>query len=59
MSIKINDATNIFINNNVINLKENDKNSKLLYIKNFFYQIITLGLKRSLFEARAEEKKII
>ncbi|WP_334472833.1 hypothetical protein [Arsenophonus sp. PmNCSU2021_1] len=57
MSIKINDATNIFINNNVINLKENDKNSKLLYIKNFFYQIITLGLKRSLFEVRAEEKK--
>ncbi|HGJ5865616.1 MAG TPA: hypothetical protein ACHBZ9_15330 [Arsenophonus nasoniae] len=57
MSIKINDATNIFINNNVIKLKENDKNNKLLYIKNFFYQIITIGLKRSLFEVREEEKK--
>lgn len=57
MSIVINDAANIFINNNVINLKENDKNNKLLYIINFFYQIITIGLKRSLFETRAEEKK--
>ncbi|WP_063655829.1 hypothetical protein [Candidatus Arsenophonus triatominarum] len=57
MSIKIHNATNIFINNNIINLKENDKNNTLLYIKNFFYQIITFGLKRSLFEARAEEKK--
>lgn len=44
--------------NNFINLKENNKNNKLLYIKNFFYQIITLGLKKSLFEIKAEKKEL-
>lgn len=57
MSIKINDATNIFINNNTINLKENNENDLLFSIKNFFYQIVTFGLRRSLYEVRAEKKK--
>ncbi|WGL95856.1 hypothetical protein [Arsenophonus nasoniae] len=57
MPIKINDATNIFINNNNINLKENNENGLLFFIKNFFYQIITCGLKRSLYEVRAEKEK--
>ena len=43
--------------NNVINLKENNENNILFYMNNFFYQIITFGLKSSLYEARAEKKK--
>ncbi|WP_254591978.1 hypothetical protein [Candidatus Hamiltonella defensa] len=57
MNIKINYLIKNFKNDENININLINENKFIIYIKNFFYQIITLGLKRSLYEAKSEDKK--
>ncbi|ASX26721.1 hypothetical protein [Candidatus Williamhamiltonella defendens] len=57
MSIKTNYLIKNFKNDGKININLIYENKFIFYIKKFFYQIITLGLKRSLYEAKSEDKK--
>ncbi len=57
MNLSISKIANAFIDKKITTVNNNDKHQVIFAIKNFFYQLLTLGIARGLYEIREENKK--